>query len=434
MTYPWQRGRTYRRWDSSLNVVFDGNSLVSGVGASSGHTLPDQVMGLAPVTGIGASYSNLGISGQTWAMMIASDADVDAAWATGKTNVLVCWESTNAIFVDGDSAIVTASYAAGYVQNRRIAKNWDAVVMLTTIPRSGSTAQCQALVDSDDILRRNWRSYGIDALVDVRAGSSPFNFLGDNSANFTAQQGLWNETSGWTHLTDSGYAIIAAMVADTLKRIPYRNASVTVGGALAPSQVATGSGGLVLTGSGAGVLPGLVGATPVTAITGTGAPSEPGLVAAGAGGLALSGSGAPAEPSLTAAGIGTESIPGSGSASLPGQAPAGAGGLAISGSGAGSLPGQGGASTPTIGGTGTPVLPGQVASGSGTTPTTVSGAGAPSLPGLHAVGTDAAPISGTGTATLPDQRARGADSAPPRRRTQAATLLMMVAAGGRPNT
>jgi hypothetical protein len=215
------------------NTVWDGNSLFAGVGASSGaNRVPEKTGSLAPLAGTGSTVVNLGVSGQTWRQMDGLDsgnaADVDAAWVAGKTNILIVWETTNAVFNAGRTGIQAAQDEAQYIADRKAVHPWK-VVALTTIPRQNADAQATLdaknaeLVAADNYMRRNYRSMGIDVLVDLRAPGSPFAFANYLPTTWDAQAGLWNEASGGrVHLSDAGYLIVAQMVASGLRRIPIR--------------------------------------------------------------------------------------------------------------------------------------------------------------------------------------------------------------------
>lgn len=214
------------RWDSSVRVVWDGNSLVYGVGATSGQTLPVQVSALAPMSGSGATYSNHGISGQTWSAMLSA-ADIDGAWQAGKINVLVCWETTNTVCnTPGLSSAQTIDGIAAYIAARRAAHPW-IIVGITTIPRETSglmTSQSERerlngiMVEVDSAMKSGQLDF--DAVVDVRQPGSPFALAGYSTADFDGSGWIWAELSpNRVHLLNAGYAIVAGYVADALKRI-----------------------------------------------------------------------------------------------------------------------------------------------------------------------------------------------------------------------
>jgi hypothetical protein len=202
------------------NVVFDGNSLVSGEASTGagGQTLPQKMAARTPVLTYGGVCPNLGGSGQTWRQMSGlvgayTAADVDNAYTPGRENILVCWETTNSI-ATGRTVSEAVADCTEYIAARKAKRAWSAVILLTALPRS--------IIDPS---LRSWNTYalanylamGADYIVDVRQSGSPFNFAGEVDANFVAVQPLFYETSSpWTHLTDAGYVYVANYLATTL--------------------------------------------------------------------------------------------------------------------------------------------------------------------------------------------------------------------------
>lgn len=213
---------------SALNVVWDGNSLVAGSGASgSSKYLPAQTMALAPLVGSGATSVNCGVSGQSFRMMNGLDsgsaADVDAAWASGKYNVLVPWEITNTIAFYGRSVAQCVQDCIDYIAARKAVHPWR-VILPTALPRYG--ASDALLVQFNALARANYRAWGADALVDIRAPGSKFDFDGTLASGFQATQSLWSDTSAWVHLNDAGYAEAALNhFAPVFRRLPVRAAT-----------------------------------------------------------------------------------------------------------------------------------------------------------------------------------------------------------------
>jgi hypothetical protein len=122
---------------TAKQVIFDGNSLTRGYGASTSNDYPSQTLRL-----LGSQWTgqNFGVDGQTTAQM-ASDAatQIDPLYNTTNyaQNVLVAWEVTNDLYFGGDATNAYNRFVS-YCQARRAAGF--KVVVLTVLPRSnGST-------------------------------------------------------------------------------------------------------------------------------------------------------------------------------------------------------------------------------------------------------------------------------------------------------
>lgn len=221
------------KFTSAVNLVFDGNSLFFGEGATASQfRVPDQVMALAPVAGSGATRTGSGnpVSGQTWRQMNGLDggstADVDGAWSAGKTNILIIWETTNSVYNGGRTGLQAAQDCADYIAARKALNPWK-VVLLTTIPREQGSNQTDRdaknaqLAAADNFMRGNYRAMGADVLCDVRVAGSPFAFASYLPSDFTAAGDVWKAgESPRIHLNDSGYSVIAGLIGSSLRRVP----------------------------------------------------------------------------------------------------------------------------------------------------------------------------------------------------------------------
>lgn len=227
MMRPWLTGVATLRYSSAVNIVWDGNSIQAGTGLGVGEVTASRVMALAPIAGSGATSSNVAVAGQTIRQMngldLGSAADVTSAFASGKKNILVIWEWRNSTWGNANSAARTAAQSLqdmrDYIAARRSAQAWHAVVMLTSLPSSGTTAQADTIDEINSYIRQYYRDMGADLLVDVQQSGSPFSFRGDVPLNFQLTQQYWQETSTWTHLSAAGHAVIAPMVSAAMRRI-----------------------------------------------------------------------------------------------------------------------------------------------------------------------------------------------------------------------
>ena len=209
---------------AAVKVVFDGNSLVQGVGATS-TPLPAAFASLVP--GV-ASVSNLGGSGRTWRQMNGLDggssAAVDAAFDPAKKNVLFAWETTNSVFNAGRSAAQTIQDATDYIAARKYVHPGWRIVLLTSIPRQPGLAGNQAMASVDAAFLANYRAMGADAVVNVRRQGSYFNFADYTDATFANDpNGYWSEAAGGrVHLRDPAYQLIAGWCREAFKRLRAR--------------------------------------------------------------------------------------------------------------------------------------------------------------------------------------------------------------------
>lgn len=210
---------------ASTQVVFDGNSLVFGVGSTGGQNLPVQLAASAPISG-GLVITNTAVSGQTIANMITRGPSVvDNVWDSSKGNVLILWEGTNSIC---NSPVRTGMQAISdmtdYITARRASNPRLKIVLLTTIPRyfmNGTTVQngnLELLIYNNYILD-NYKSMGADAVVDVR--TNPI-FVHPSGATTMPSYMTPYSSDGHTHLNNAGYALIVAMVAPALRRLSRR--------------------------------------------------------------------------------------------------------------------------------------------------------------------------------------------------------------------
>lgn len=210
---------------ASVKVVFDGNSLVQGIGATS-TPLPTAFGNLVGSTI--ASVSNLGGSGRTWRNMNGLDggssASVDAAFDPAKTNVLFAWETTNSVCNVGRTAAQTIQDATDYIAARRAAHPTWRIVLLTSIPRQQADPANQTLAAVDAAFLANYRAMGADAVVNVRRQGSYFNFADYSAGTFANDpNGYWYEAAGGrVHLRDPAYQLIAGWCLEAFKRVRRR--------------------------------------------------------------------------------------------------------------------------------------------------------------------------------------------------------------------
>lgn len=228
----------------TAKVTLDGNSIMAGAHAS-GFWVPQVVAArLSPLSGA-QSVVNVAVGGHSYRMMNGLDggssADVDGAFDSAKFNVLSIWDGTNSVG-SGRTAQQAADDLVAYIDARKAANAWGAIIVTDTVPRyepAVSTAwggTNQAAVDEynrqllrhNQILANNWRDMGITRLVQMRTNGSPFGDFPDwTLATFERPQTLplWStaEPSGGgfhTHLSDRGFEFWAYRHNAELARLP----------------------------------------------------------------------------------------------------------------------------------------------------------------------------------------------------------------------
>jgi hypothetical protein len=229
-------GRWLQYANATTAVTMDGNSLVFGYrNPGPGNTIAQQIVSqsTSPLYGSGITVTNLGVSGQTWQDMLSGLP----SFVVGKTNVLICWEGTNAI-ASGNGTPKTAAQAIAqqqaYIDAVKAANAAWKIVGMTCLPRQGgfsswgSIAALNAQIDEyNATLLSTYRTMGMDALCDVRQTGGVFDMSGDYSnsqfdaCNARTGSTVWLEptTGSAIHMTDAGDAVIATMLASTLRRI-----------------------------------------------------------------------------------------------------------------------------------------------------------------------------------------------------------------------
>lgn len=216
--------------DQTVNVVADGNSLM--VREDGGGTMMYKTTIKAPIFGSRATFTNVGVDGQTTRQMNGLDGgsvtDVDAAWVSGKINVLVIWEGTNSI-AGGRTATQAATDLSDYITARQAVHTWNYVVVVNTIQRQGGlpdgatlTNLNIALADYNTYLATNRVAMGISVIANVRPTGGPFDFTTYTDAGFgaAASASLWYDTSpNRLHLNDAGYEVISNYLVTAIKTL-----------------------------------------------------------------------------------------------------------------------------------------------------------------------------------------------------------------------
>ncbi len=214
---------------SSAVIVFHGNSLVYGLSYAT-DTVPALVQVAAPINNT-STCVNRGVNGiQTPAMITNASTQVDALYSGAKDNIVVFWEGRNSIYNGGKTPSQAWADVVTYCADRLAAHPGWKIVLMTLIPQrvaGDSDASCavvQAKFDEfNALMRAGWRAAGAKACCDVVQEGSPFRGV-TTLAHFNAG-GLYNTTADpgyFVHLTNTGNAVIASQVSQTLRRLTRR--------------------------------------------------------------------------------------------------------------------------------------------------------------------------------------------------------------------
>jgi lysophospholipase L1-like esterase len=195
-------------------IVFVGNSLTAGIGASSlEHFYPTQAMN---EIGCAWEFVNLGISGQTTPEMEARAAvSVDPLIRPGVRNILVVWEGSNHMALAGGFASPEDAYLhlKQYCLARRAA-GWK-VIILTVLPRSGLGVFSADWFEErrgllNGLIGANWQSFA-DGFANV-GNEITIGQPGDQFGPLFADD--------HTHLKDAGYVVPANYVRVAILALP----------------------------------------------------------------------------------------------------------------------------------------------------------------------------------------------------------------------
>jgi hypothetical protein len=192
----------------SPTLVADGNALVfSGYATDGPHTFFGRLKTKLAEAGLNYNAFNKGVDGKKTAQMITNEyPEYDSLLnRRSKKNVVVMWEIGNDIsynLADGPTAY---DHVVQYVKARKAA-GWNQIIILTDGARRDVKGQKeQARVFVNQKLRQNAKALGI-TLVDIAADERLGN--PENSNYFNSSDGV--------HLTDAGYEIAAAGIANAI--------------------------------------------------------------------------------------------------------------------------------------------------------------------------------------------------------------------------
>jgi len=207
-----------------LNLVFDGNSLTAGVGATGAQDYPNYVNNDLANKFNSKTFASFGVGGQTTQSMI-SDAttQIYSKYQSGKQNVLIAWEDANS-FNAGRTAQENYDDFKTYFQGAKNAgfehcilitgmyyrkspddtyRNINGAIM--PVSRIQNITDYSDLVYGSDINLVPW-----DYTIDLRNAPVVGGAIGQQ------KDSNWSDA---VHLTDSGYRLIANVVTAKIKEI-----------------------------------------------------------------------------------------------------------------------------------------------------------------------------------------------------------------------
>lgn len=195
-------------------LICDGNSLTVGQGSTGG--VNGWVTQIAPLLSGGAAAWNIlnnGTSGQTTPQMDTQAspgggiATTDVRLGFYAKTIVTGWEITNDILTNSVSAATGFANVQAFFNHRRAASAAAKLVVMTCLPRTtitGANETARQTINANIVA--NFATFA-DAILDV--ASLP---------NLTDPTNVTYYADG-THLTDAGYAIIAAALAPILNAL-----------------------------------------------------------------------------------------------------------------------------------------------------------------------------------------------------------------------
>jgi lysophospholipase L1-like esterase len=192
-----------------VNLVFDGDSISAGAGASPGHGLDGQTVA---AIGDDVRLHNVAVGGRpVWDCLQLYNKTVAPLFDTSSRHNLIAFHAGDNDIAQGRSADATYAAFTDYVAAAH-RQGWKVIVSTELRHADFSALMETKLEDYNKLLRRN--RAGADAVVDLdtEVRFKEFSYR-TNPALFTRDR---------VHPSDGGYAVLAAMLAPEIKRIAER--------------------------------------------------------------------------------------------------------------------------------------------------------------------------------------------------------------------
>lgn len=201
-----------------------GNSLMD---AGTGSVMVAQMAAAAPINGA-ISITNVAHAGWTIRDLINSIHETNAAYKTGKTNIMFFWEYTNSVYNQGltgpqviADTLEFIALAQSYVRSISPAQRPWIIMTASSIPRQDSAPATGAtqLAYIDNYLRNNWRAMGFKSFTEFRRLGGPF-YIQDPTVYDAFSSGAYQ--GDHVHMKPDGSAFLVGYAEPDFKKLPAR--------------------------------------------------------------------------------------------------------------------------------------------------------------------------------------------------------------------
>ena len=199
---------------ADINIVFDGDSLTKGSGATNTQNYPIYIKNKLQILCNTLTFNSFGVSGQSTIDMLAdASTQIDPLVDNAKTNIIVAWDDVNAILNDGRTAQQNFDDFETYFSERKTAGFNIGILILGYYPRLklddtyNQPTWNDTLFDIQEAYReleRNAVNPSWDVLVDLTIHPQ----LGGDRGQYLNTT-LFNDS---VHLTSSGYDAVGEWV------------------------------------------------------------------------------------------------------------------------------------------------------------------------------------------------------------------------------
>lgn len=234
----------------AVNIVLDGNSNVaSSQTPNPAQRLTAQLSALAPLNG-NVTIKNFAKGGATWKTMLSGVdgsgiSEVNAAYESGKVNILIVMEDFNAAIIEGATATVLADRQAYINAVKAAHPDWRMFLMTVPAGKDDGGGGYNTIIDEcNSYLRLNWASMGLEGFIELRPTGGPFDYHPPYvyTESTFVKSGYYIDDAHWS---PSGIAVVAGYMANTLAAMPDVAPAGTPGSG-GGAAATTGSGNILL--------------------------------------------------------------------------------------------------------------------------------------------------------------------------------------------